>query len=108
MAAAPIDTTDATFSEQVLDAAGPVLVMFWAEWSGPCKMVLPLMDSAAADYAGRLTVARHNIDHQPATAPQQDVTGLPTLILIKGGAEIGRKVGALSEGQLTEFLDARL
>ncbi|MEV7660088.1 thioredoxin domain-containing protein [Streptomyces anulatus] len=108
MTATPVDTTDAAFADQVLNAAEPVLVMFWAEWNGPSKIVLPLLDGAARDYAGRLTVARHDIDHQPATAPRHEVTALPTLILFKKGTETARKVGALSKAQLTEFIDLHL
>ncbi|MFB8028642.1 thioredoxin family protein [Streptomyces sp. NPDC056465] len=108
MTATPLDTTDATFGDQVLHAPGPVLVHFWAEWAGPCRMIKPYVDELAATYAGRLVVARHNIDQHPATAPQQNVTGVPTLIVFKKGVEAARKVGALSKGQLVEFVDANL
>ncbi|MFD7733926.1 thioredoxin family protein [Kitasatospora phosalacinea] len=108
MAAAPIDVTDATFTAQVLNAPGPVLVFFWAEWSGPCKMIRADVDSLATDFAGRLTVARHNIDQNPATPPQQNLTAVPTLVLYKKGAEAARRIGALSKGQLTEFVQAYL
>lgn len=81
---------------------------FWAEWAGPCKMIKPHVDELATTYAGRLAVARHNIDQNPGTAPQHNVTGVPTLTLFKKGVEVARKVGALSKGQLVEFVDAYL
>ncbi|MFB7943335.1 thioredoxin family protein [Kitasatospora phosalacinea] len=108
MAAAPVDTTDATFTAQVLNVQGPVVVHFWAEWSGPCQIVKPDFDALATTYAGRLSVVRHNIDQNPATPPKQNVTSIPTLIVYKKGVEVARRIGALSKGQLTEFVDANL
>jgi len=103
-----VAVTDSSFADDVLKAAGPVLVDFWAEWNGPSKMTAPLLDDAAAAYAGRLTIARLNIDKDPETAPKYDVKGLPTLLLFRNGKVVATKVGALSEGQLREFLDANL
>ncbi|MFI0942861.1 thioredoxin family protein [Streptomyces sp. NPDC021020] len=108
MSAEPFDVTDATFTDQVLHVDGPVLVFFWAEWSGGSKMIRADVESLATDYAGRLTVARHNIDQNPETPPQQNVTAVPTLIIYRAGAETARKIGALSKGQLTEFVDANV
>jgi thioredoxin 1 len=100
--------SDAAFEEQVLKAEGPVLVDYWAEWCGPCKMIAPILEGVAEEYKGRLTVAKLNIDDNPATPGRYGVRGIPTLMLFKNGEEAATKVGALSKSQLTAWLDGQL
>ncbi|MCC5857334.1 MAG: thioredoxin TrxA [Ectothiorhodospiraceae bacterium] len=103
-----IHVTDDSFDEQVLKSDGPVLVDYWAEWCGPCKMIAPILDEVAKEYGGRLTVAKLNIDENPETPPKFGIRGIPTLMLFKNGAVEATKVGALSKSQLTAFIDSNL
>ena len=103
-----VHITDETFENEVLKADEPVLVDYWAEWCGPCKAIAPIVDEIAEEYAGRLKVAKLNIDQNPATPPKYGIRGIPTLMLFKGGNVEATKVGALSKSQLAAFLDSNL
>lgn len=103
-----INVTDADFEALVINADGPVLVDYWAPWCGPCKMVAPILDQLAGEYAGKLTIAKLNIDDNPETPKKFGVRGIPTLSLFKNGNVEATKVGALSKSQLAAFLDSSL
>ena len=103
-----IQTTDATFENDVLKSAEPVLLDFWAEWCGPCKAIAPVLDDLAAQYKGRLKIAKLNIDENPQTPPRFRVLSIPTLILFKNGKVEAQKVGAASKTQLSAFIDSNL
>ena len=100
--------TDDSFEAEVLQSTQPVLVDYWAEWCGPSKMITPILDEVASEYAGKLKVAKLNIDDNQATPGKFGIRGIPTLMLFKNGAVEATKVGALSKSQLTAFLDANL
>ena len=100
--------TDDTFAAEVLQSPHPVLLDFWAEWCGPCKMIAPILDDIATQYAGRLKIAKINIDDNPATPANFAVRGIPTLMLFKNGNVEATKVGALSKSQLAAFIDSNL
>ena len=100
-----LHVTDGEFNETVLKASEPVLVDYWAEWCGPCKMIAPVLDEVATEYAGKLTIAKLNIDNSPETPQHYGVRGIPTLMLFKDGEVEATKVGALTKSQLTEFID---
>jgi thioredoxin 1 len=100
--------SDATFEKDVLQSATPVLVDYWAEWCGPCKMIAPVLEDMAKEYAGRLTVAKLDIDANPEITSQFGIRGIPTLILFKSGKPHAQKVGALSKSQLAAFVDSNL
>ncbi|MEU4028050.1 thioredoxin [Streptomyces anulatus] len=102
------EVTDEGFQGTVLEAAGPVLVHFWAEWAGPCKMMRPILEEIAAEYPAKLTVVELNIDQNPETAPTCDIDGIPAMLLFRGGTEVARRVGAHSKTQMTEFLEKYL
>ncbi len=103
-----INTTDATFANDVLKSDKPVLLDFWAEWCGPCKMIAPILDELAGTYADRVRIAKLNIDENPQTPPKYGIRGIPTLILFKNGTVEAQKVGAVSRSQLAAFLDGHL
>jgi thioredoxin 1 len=103
-----VNVTDSTFEQEVLSADSPVLVDYWAEWCGPCKMIAPILDEIASEYDGRLKVAKLNIDDNAETPPRYGIRGIPTLMLFKNGNVEATKVGALSKSQLTAFLDSNI
>ncbi|RKZ85996.1 MAG: thiol reductase thioredoxin [Candidatus Parabeggiatoa sp. nov. 1] len=100
--------TDDTFADEVLEADTPVLVDYWAEWCGPCKMITPVLDEIAQEYVGKLKIAKLNIDENPGTPPKYGIRGIPTLMLFKAGEVEATKVGALNKSQLTAFIDSNL
>ena len=103
-----IHLTDDTFETEVINSDGPVLVDYWADWCGPCKMIAPILDEIADEYADRVKIAKLNIDENPATPPKYGIRGIPTLMLFKGGNVEATKVGAVSKSQLTAFLDSNI
>nr|VFK13584.1 MAG: thioredoxin [Candidatus Kentron sp. LPFa]VFK17661.1 MAG: thioredoxin [Candidatus Kentron sp. LPFa]VFK29534.1 MAG: thioredoxin [Candidatus Kentron sp. LPFa]VFK63909.1 MAG: thioredoxin [Candidatus Kentron sp. UNK]VFK70750.1 MAG: thioredoxin [Candidatus Kentron sp. UNK] len=100
--------TDDSFEQDVLKQEGPVLVDFWADWCGPCKVIAPILEEAAKEYAGKVVIAKLNIDENPSTPPRYSIRGIPTLMLFKQGKVEGTKVGAVSKSQLFAFLDSNL
>nr|VFJ92415.1 MAG: thioredoxin [Candidatus Kentron sp. LFY]VFJ94961.1 MAG: thioredoxin [Candidatus Kentron sp. LFY]VFK17867.1 MAG: thioredoxin [Candidatus Kentron sp. LFY] len=100
--------TDESFEQDVLKQDVPVLVDFWADWCGPCKVIAPILEEAAKEYAGKVVIAKLNIDENPSTPPRYSIRGIPTLMLFKQGNVEGTKVGAVSKSQLFAFLDSNL
>jgi len=101
-------TSDASFDSDVLQADKPVLVDYWAEWCGPCKMIAPILDEVSKDYDGRLQIAKMNVDENRDVPAKYGIRGIPTLMLFKDGQLAATKVGALSKAQLTAFIDSHL
>jgi len=101
-----LHVSDSEFNETVIKASGPVLVDYWAEWCGPCKMIAPVLDAIAEEYAGKLTVVKINIDDNPQTPQHYGVRGIPTLMLFKDGEVEATKVGALTKVELAKLRDS--
>ncbi len=100
--------TDDSFEAEVVNADGPVLVDYWADWCGPCKMIAPILDEIAEEYKDKIKITKLNIDENPATPPKYGIRGIPTLMLFKGGNVEATKVGAVSKSQLTAFIDSNV
>ncbi|MBX2809063.1 MAG: thioredoxin TrxA [Cellvibrionaceae bacterium] len=100
--------TDASFSDEVLSAKGPVLVDFWAEWCGPCKMIAPVLDQLAGEYDGQLTICKMDVDGNKETPAKYGIRGIPTLMIFKNGAMEAQTVGALSKPDLEDFIKSNL
>lgn len=104
----PNKVTDTSFENDVLKATGPVLVDFWAEWCGPCKMIAPFLEDIAAEMTGKVTIAKINIDENPQTPTKYGVHGIPTLMLFKNGQVAATKIGALPKSKLVEWVQSVL
>jgi len=100
--------TDDSFDTEVVGADGPVLVDFWADWCGPCKMIAPILDEISTEYGDKIKVTKLNIDENPNTPPKFGIRGIPTLMIFKGGNVEATKVGAVNKSQLTAFIDSNL
>ncbi len=100
--------SDDSFDQEVLQSDTPVLVDYWAEWCGPCKMIAPILNEIVGEYAGKLKIAKLNIDDNTETPPKYGIRGIPTLMIFKNGEVEATKVGALSKSQLTAFIDSNL
>lgn len=103
-----IHVSDDGFDNDVLKSQEPVLVDFWAEWCGPCKMIAPVLEEIASEYSGKIKIAKLNIDDNPATPPKYGIRGIPTLMLFKNGNVEATKVGAVSKSQLAAFIDSNI
>ncbi|MCU7918013.1 MAG: thioredoxin TrxA [Candidatus Thiodiazotropha sp. (ex Dulcina madagascariensis)] len=103
-----VHVTDDSFESEVLQSSQPVLIDYWAEWCGPCKMIAPVLDDIANEYDGKLKVVKLNIDENPNTPPRFGIRGIPTLMLFKNGEVEATKVGAVSKSQLVAFIDSNL
>ena len=103
-----IHLSDETFQKEVLESSIPVLVDYWAEWCGPCKMIAPILDDLVSEYDGKLKIAKLNIDENPQTPTKFGIRGIPTLMIFKDGNPEATKVGALSKSQLTAFIDSTI
>ena len=103
-----IHVSDDSFEQEVLQSEMPVLIDYWAEWCGPCKMIAPVLDEVASEYADKVRVVKLNIDENPGTPPKYGIRGIPTLMLFKNGEVEATKVGAVSKAQLTAFLDENI
>ena len=103
-----VHLSDDSFEAEVLQSSLPVLVDYWAEWCGPCKMIAPVLDEIAVEYAGKVKLAKLNIDDNPNTPPRYGIRGIPTLMMFKDGEVEATKVGAVSKSQLTAFIDSNL
>jgi thioredoxin 1 len=103
-----INVTDSTFDQEVLSSEIPVLLDYWAEWCGPCKMIAPILNDIADEYSGKIKVAKLNIDENPGTPAKFGVRGIPTLMIFKSGSIEATKVGAMSKSQLSAFIDSTI
>jgi len=106
MSGATQTVTDKTFQTEVLESSKPVLVDYWAEWCGPCRMIGPIVEQSAAEYADRVSVAKLNVDENPATPSRYGIRSIPTLMLFKDGQPVATRVGSLSKSQLQAFIEA--
>ncbi len=103
-----VHVSDESFEQEVLNATEPVLIDYWAEWCGPCKMIAPIIDELAEEYGEKIKIAKFNIDENPETPPRYGIRGIPTLMLFKNGNVEATKVGAVSKSQLAAFIDSNL